>query len=178
MKESIRSGDDVKATLHTEALKLANELNTNPDIDATIDWAYKAQDMIRKLVNRIAELEKENKELSATVDWFAEKQTKQCKDCGEINPAEIHTCSPQTKLSDDEALKLVSEKLHYSEYKQGLKLVRNIEEHHGIKFTEQESLPKNDAKEDAITRTVKSCNGFCGEYECKENQANCNRIKK
>jgi dihydropteroate synthase len=23
-----------------------------------------------------------------------------------------------------------------------------------------------------------SCNGFCGEYECKENQANCKRIKK
>ena len=56
MKESIRSGDDVKATLHTEALKLANELNTNPDIDETIDWAYKAQEMIRKLV---AELDKQ-----------------------------------------------------------------------------------------------------------------------
>jgi hypothetical protein len=24
----------------------------------------------------------------------------------------------------------------------------------------------------------KPCNGFCGEYECKENQANCKRIKK
>jgi hypothetical protein len=23
-----------------------------------------------------------------------------------------------------------------------------------------------------------SCNSFCGEYECKENQANCKRIKK
>jgi polyhydroxyalkanoate synthesis regulator phasin len=23
----------------------------------------------------------------------------------------------------------------------------------------------------------KECNGFCGEYECKENQANCKRIK-
>jgi hypothetical protein len=23
-----------------------------------------------------------------------------------------------------------------------------------------------------------NCNGFCGEYECKENQANCKRIKK
>lgn len=23
-----------------------------------------------------------------------------------------------------------------------------------------------------------TCNGFCGEYECKENQANCKRIKK
>jgi hypothetical protein len=22
------------------------------------------------------------------------------------------------------------------------------------------------------------CNGFCGEYECKENQANCKRIKR
>ena len=22
------------------------------------------------------------------------------------------------------------------------------------------------------------CNGFCGEYECKENQANCKRLKK
>ncbi len=22
-----------------------------------------------------------------------------------------------------------------------------------------------------------TCNGFCGEYECKENQANCKRIK-
>ena len=25
---------------------------------------------------------------------------------------------------------------------------------------------------------VESCNGFCGEQECKENQANCKRIKK
>ena len=24
----------------------------------------------------------------------------------------------------------------------------------------------------------KKCNGFCVEYECKENQANCKRIKK
>ena len=23
-----------------------------------------------------------------------------------------------------------------------------------------------------------NCNGFCGEYECKENKANCKRIKK
>jgi hypothetical protein len=23
-----------------------------------------------------------------------------------------------------------------------------------------------------------NCNGFCGEYECKENQPNCKRIKK
>jgi hypothetical protein len=23
----------------------------------------------------------------------------------------------------------------------------------------------------------KECNGFCGEYECKENQANCKRVK-
>lgn len=29
---------------------------------------------------------------------------------------------------------------------------------------------------DAI-ESFKSCNGFCGEYECKENQANCKRIK-
>ena len=26
--------------------------------------------------------------------------------------------------------------------------------------------------------TEESCNGFCGEYECKENQVNCKRIKK
>jgi hypothetical protein len=25
---------------------------------------------------------------------------------------------------------------------------------------------------------VESCNGFCGEQECKENQANCKRINK
>ena len=25
--------------------------------------------------------------------------------------------------------------------------------------------------------SLKYCNGFCGEYECKENQANCKRIK-
>lgn len=30
---------------------------------------------------------------------------------------------------------------------------------------------------DAI-ESFKSCNGFCGEYECKENQANCKRIKR
>jgi hypothetical protein len=24
---------------------------------------------------------------------------------------------------------------------------------------------------------TKPCNGFCGEYECKENQANCSRLK-
>jgi hypothetical protein len=24
----------------------------------------------------------------------------------------------------------------------------------------------------------KECNGFCGEYECKENQSNCKRINK
>ena len=27
-------------------------------------------------------------------------------------------------------------------------------------------------------KASKTCNGFCGEYECKENQANCKRIKK
>ena len=25
---------------------------------------------------------------------------------------------------------------------------------------------------------AKQCNGFCGKYECKENQTNCKRIKK
>jgi hypothetical protein len=31
----------------------------------------------------------------------------------------------------------------------------------------------------AILREAQSnCNGFCGEYECKENQANCKRLKK
>jgi hypothetical protein len=28
------------------------------------------------------------------------------------------------------------------------------------------------------TPQTKPCNGFCGEYECKENQANCSRLKK
>jgi len=27
-------------------------------------------------------------------------------------------------------------------------------------------------------KSSKTCNGFCGEYECKENQANCKRLKK
>jgi hypothetical protein len=31
----------------------------------------------------------------------------------------------------------------------------------------------------AILREAQSnCNGFCGEYECKENQAHCKRLKK
>ena len=28
-----------------------------------------------------------------------------------------------------------------------------------------------------LKKASKTCNGFCGEYECKENQANCKRIK-
>jgi hypothetical protein len=32
---------------------------------------------------------------------------------------------------------------------------------------------------EAILRKAQSnCNGFCGEYECKENQAHCKRLKK
>jgi hypothetical protein len=29
-----------------------------------------------------------------------------------------------------------------------------------------------------LKKTSETCNGFCGEQECKENQANCKRIKK
>jgi hypothetical protein len=28
-----------------------------------------------------------------------------------------------------------------------------------------------------LKKASETCNGFCGEYECKENQANCKRIK-
>jgi hypothetical protein len=34
------------------------------------------------------------------------------------------------------------------------------------------------AEEFAKKRNYANCNGFCGEYECKENQANCKRLKK
>jgi hypothetical protein len=34
------------------------------------------------------------------------------------------------------------------------------------------------AEEFAKKRNYAYCNGFCGEYECKENQANCKRLKK
>jgi hypothetical protein len=30
----------------------------------------------------------------------------------------------------------------------------------------------------AEKRNYQYCNGFCGEYECKENQANCKRLQK
>lgn len=29
-----------------------------------------------------------------------------------------------------------------------------------------------------LKKASETCNGFCGEYECKENQANCKRINK
>ena len=77
-------------------------------------------------------------------------QTNQCKDCGEINPAEIHTCSPQTKplsekitealnrkpLSDEEIHMLIG--LHIPvfnepKYDDLIKFARAIEERHGIK---------------------------------------------
>jgi hypothetical protein len=34
------------------------------------------------------------------------------------------------------------------------------------------------AEEFAKKRNYANCNGFCGEYECKENQAHCKRLKK
>jgi hypothetical protein len=30
----------------------------------------------------------------------------------------------------------------------------------------------------ALREAQSNCNGFCGEYECKENQAHCKRLKK
>ena len=57
-----------------------------------------ASDMIRKLV---AEIDTYRLKNSNQIDTYRYK----CKDCGEINPAEIHTCSPQTKpLSDKELI--------------------------------------------------------------------------
>lgn len=37
-------------------------------------------------------------------------------------------------LSNEEVMKLIAEKLHYSEYKKGFELVREIEERHSIKW--------------------------------------------
>ena len=66
-------------------------------------------------------------------------QTK-CPDCGKVNPAEIHTCSPQTKrLTDEEIHKLANKYLRTKDHDSakvvtGLEdFARAIEERHGIK---------------------------------------------
>ena len=33
-------------------------------------------------------------------------------------------------------------------------------------------------KEAILKKASFTCNGFCGEYECKDNQNNCKRLKK
>ena len=77
--------------------------------------------MLRQQADRIAELNEEANNLARTIDGLTseilgKRQTKQCKDCGEINPAEIHTCSPQTKpLSDEEIIQIFRSEEHTSE---------------------------------------------------------------
>ena len=99
-----------------EALKLADCLCFIPIPKKYKQTQLEASAMIRRLVEeldeknyRILELTKRYKALT-----WDDNQTK-CHDCGEVNPAEIHTCSPQTKpLSDEEIDKLADE--HLSDY--------------------------------------------------------------
>ena len=103
-----------------------------------------ASDMIRKLV---AEIDTYRLKNSNQIDTYRYK----CKDCGEINPAEIHTCSPQTKplsekitealnrkpLSDEDVWQ-VGRTLGYEFTNKNpnnvfLQFARAIEERHGIK---------------------------------------------
>jgi ArsR family metal-binding transcriptional regulator len=110
-----------------EALKLADELIhycLGKDIDTAIVIEESAA-MIRRLVEeldekeyRISNLEMLVANRNEIIDKLDLKPQTKCTDCGEVNPAEIHTCSPQTER----------------------------------------------------------CNGFCGEQECKENDANCSRL--
>jgi len=82
------------------------------ELDGRLD--HKAANMLRQQADRIAELEKQlyfkdyyEKLPDTPVGLQTAPQTK-CFDCGEVNPAEIHTCSPQTKpLSDEEIEDLI-----------------------------------------------------------------------
>ena len=99
-----------------------------------------------------------SRKLVAEIDTYRLKNSNQidtyrykCKDCGEINPAEIHTCSPQTKplsekitealnrkpLSDEDVWQ-VGRTLGYEFTNKNpnnvfLQFARAIEERHGIK---------------------------------------------
>ena len=90
------------------AYELADELQ---ELDSKLHLInlFKSADMLRQQADRIAELEKEKEGLLDNRSYLLgyadgkQSQIKQCKDCGEINPAQIHTCSPQIKeLSDEE----------------------------------------------------------------------------
>ena len=107
---SIKAPCSFEKPSRKEALKLADELDEASKLESDLNRPeneadfQKASAMIRRLVEeldeknyRILELTKRYKALT-----WNDKQTK-CPDCGEVNPAEIHTCSPQTKpLSDEE----------------------------------------------------------------------------
>lgn len=155
--------------MKNEALNIAymlKTLRTNPndgEVSFSINAIEEVEMMIRKLV---AELDKQGEPVAwlNNTTTFSEvntglggkalidttPQTNQCKDCGEINPAEIHTCSPQTKplsekitealnrkpLSDEEIHMLIG--LHIPvfnepKYDDLIKFARAIEERHGIK---------------------------------------------
>ena len=148
MKTSIRSSDDVKSSLHTEALKLADEWDWMTE-EKLAKWGDDTQAMIRRLVEeldeknyRILELTKRYKALT-----WSDKQTKpediwtSCLDCGKrVTGDSIHTCSPQTKpLSDEEIWKLHDKHIDWIPCGHSEKVIgfvefaRAIEERHGIK---------------------------------------------
>ena len=80
-----------------------------------------------------------------------------CGACGQrVTGDSVHTCSPQFKeLTDEEIMELIPSSDSYDTY-----------------------LSKEDFVDFAraiLRKAQESCNGFCGEYECKENKARCKR---
>ena len=120
MKESTRSGDDVKASLHTEALKLADERDTIFTINDAERWMYKSQTMIRRLVE---ELDKQGSSIwDSTRRVYENCQCDSCK----------NKTTPQTKpLSDEEIDKVIDS--FTNKYFNYHDFARAIEERHGIK---------------------------------------------
>ena len=83
-----------------------------------------------------------------------------CVACGQrVTGDSIHTCSPQLKQLTDEEI------LEYADAF-GIDMGTTYEFGHGRFIAVVRAILKN---------AESNCNGFCGEYECKENQSNCKR---
>ena len=60
-------------------------------------------------------------------------------------------------------------------YTHPVKELTNDELFHVIRRIGYTSINQTDEIVEAIRKAQSTCNGFCGEYECKENQAVCKR---